>query len=293
MPQTILFWNCNTQKGRSMLREPDKADIVARLVVRRRVDVLILAECDLPSQDLLDAFERRGLAFQGPAVSHPRLKFFLCSSELRLEPVLSDDRLLMYRLAKRGFQDVTIGGIHLYGRRDAPEEGSRLARMVRHNLTLKRGERAVGHRRTVLVGDFNMNPFEMGMIDPINGFGAKMTWELAEIHSRGGPEADAFFFNPMWSLMGRSGVPGTYYWDSSDPYNIHWHCLDGVLIRPDLRGIYRDDSLEIVDSIPDVDGQDIPMIRLAKKHWQIEYSDHLPILFDLEMPSEEREGRNV
>jgi hypothetical protein len=131
------------------------------------------------------------------------------------------------------------------------------------------------------------------MLDSRSGFGAMMTWELAEIHSPVDVGSRPRFFNPMWSLMGRPQAPGTFYWDANDPYNTHWLCIDGVLARPALRGIFRDETLRIVHHGPGPNGHDIPLTRLADKHWHIEYSDHLPILFDLEMRTLTQEDRDV
>jgi len=56
-----------------------------------------------------------------------------------------------------------------------------------------------------------------------------------------------------------------------------------VIVRPSLQGIFDDETLAILTTIPDSGGQEVPLFRLAKKHWKIGFSDHLPIAFDLNL----------
>ncbi len=54
-----------------------------------------------------------------------------------------------------------------------------------------------------------------------------------------------------------------------------------------MRGIFIDDSLRILSTVPDSTGSEAALYRKAERHWQIEYSDHLPILFELSLPRSE------
>ena len=63
-------------------------------------------------------------------------------------------------------------------------------------------EEQVGHTRTVIVGDFNMNPFEPGMAG-ILGFQAVMDRRIAQRITRTVDRKEySFFYNPMWSRLG-------------------------------------------------------------------------------------------
>jgi hypothetical protein len=48
--------------------------------------------------------------------------------------------------------------------------------------------------------------------------------------------------------------------------------------------------LTIIDQVPNLEGQEISLSWLADKHWHLEYSDHLPILFDLRMRTAKSEN---
>jgi hypothetical protein len=98
----------------------------------------------------------------------------------------------------------------------------------------------------------------------------------------------------MWSRLGRQipEPPGTFYSRNvADPFNIFWHHLDQVLIRPELLDNFEDKSLKILTSIPDHGGEMIDLIRSTGKHWSVEISDHLPVLFRLDVPAEEDHDR--
>jgi hypothetical protein len=144
---------------------------------------------------------------------------------------------------------------------------------------IAREEDAVGHRRTVLVGDLNMNPFETGMIAAA-GLNSVMTRSIAAREERvvqGIPYR--IFYNPMWSLFGDGRAPtsGSYFYDNGKHVNYYWHIFDQVLLRPWLAERFAHDSLEIVTTI---DGR--PLIMGDGRPNKRMFSDHLPILFDLE-----------
>jgi hypothetical protein len=139
-------------------------------------------------------------------------------------------------------------------------------------------EDRLGHRRTILVGDLNMNPFDLGVVGA-QALHAVMTRQLARREERqvmGKPYR--FFYNPMWSLFGdrTPGPAGSYYHRASNPGNLFWNMYDQVLLRPDLMDHLNDLQ------IPTTDGQSDLVTRhgLPKKS---DCSDHLPILFRMDL----------
>ena len=246
------------------------------------VDVLVLAECRVPASVLLSALQSVDRAFEQPANPHPRFRFFTRFPGHHLVPWHSDGRLAVHRLQFEGYQDILMAAFHYLDRRNN-SRSKQHQKLKNYKRTLLEAERKAGHDRTILFGDLNMNPYEIGMLDPESGLGAMMTWELASIHGERKGDDLPRFYNPMWAIMGRPEVPGTFYWDDTDPENTYWHCLDGVLLRPALPGSFRDEDLRIVRWIPGLSGERIDLIRLAEVHWRITHSDHLPILFKLDM----------
>ncbi len=142
-------------------------------------------------------------------------------------------------------------------------------------------EERIGHRRTVLVGDFNVNPFASGMTSPyaFRGVSTTAIAKRGEGIVRG--ESWPFFYNPMWSCLGdRSpGPPGTYFNDTGTADCLFWYTLDQVLLRPELLDRYPLSSIRILDSIEGT--------SLLKANSGIpdrkRFSDHLPLLFSLDV----------
>ena len=132
--------------------------------------------------------------------------------------------------------------------------------------------------RHIVLGDFNMNPFEPGMIKA-NGFHGPMSSEVAERGSRTVQKRDyAYFYNPTWSLFGdlNKDVSGTYYYQRAEHICYEWNVFDQVLIRPSMVSNFVKGSLEIIqdDSVTSlVTNRNVPN--------KIIYSDHLPLFFTL------------
>ena len=166
---TFLFWNTNQKPLENR---------IANLAVEHKVDVLMLAECAVPAGRMLQTLNPPGNA-------QYRLTYSLCEkiviytrfAEEFIEPVLETNRLTIRRLMLPARAEVLLVGVHFASKLHWSEESQsfeciELARMIRDV------EEKEGHSRTLLVGDFNMNPFEGGLI-AASGLHAMMTRETA------------------------------------------------------------------------------------------------------------------
>ena len=152
---------------------------------------------------------------------------------------------------------------------------------------LREAQHDLKHAKSVVVGDFNLNPFDDGMI-ATDGFGAMMTKSLVKKFALSHGDRFARFYNPIWSRMGREGTdesPGTYYFQAHRDINVYWNYIDQVLIGHDLLDHFPESRFRILTSIPGPTGHR-PLIRETDWHWKVEVSDHLPLLFDLDLPPE-------
>jgi hypothetical protein len=158
-------------------------------------------------------------------------------------------------------------------------DGSQALECTEFARTIIEVESEVGHDRTVLVGDLNMNPFESGMVGAV-GLNATMVREraLREFRVVQGRQYP-FFYNPMWGHFGdRDPNPaGTYYRDSGQHVNYYWNMFDQVLIRPSLLGMFPADGVEIVTHAGRT-----PLLTSSGVSNRAIGSDHLPLLFTLE-----------
>ena len=141
--------------------------------------------------------------------------------------------------------------------------------------------------RTIVVGDFNINPFESGMISPI-GFNATLAQNIA----LNGPrlfmnKSYEYFYNPLWSSMGdiiynNGGVklPGSYFFQNNDDVTqVYWNVFDNILIRPNL---INEVDLSAISFIEQAGGHNL-IVRAGNDYTinSSNYSDHLPLKFTI------------
>jgi hypothetical protein len=146
--------------------------------------------------------------------------------------------------------------------------------------TLAEVERAIGHTRTLLVGDLNMNPYDDAVV-LAGGLHAVPTRRIALRETRKVKfESNRFFYNPMWSHFGerKQGHAGTYYFAGPKARADYWNVYDQVLVRPALLPYFRDDDVMVLwqDSAGGVS-----LLRPDGSPNAIDTSDHLPLLFRL------------
>ena len=146
--------------------------------------------------------------------------------------------------------------------------------------TIREQEEKVGHQRTIIVGDLNMNPFEKGLVSA-NGLNAVMSRQVASRKTRTVKSKEyPFFFNPMWAHLGdrTDRPPGTHYYDRSELVNYYWNVLDQVIIRPDLMDRCDGERIRILTKLGETS-----LVLNDGRPDQRKFSDHLPLLFELEL----------
>ena len=271
MPSTrFLFWNIN---GKPL------ASLVGRIAHSRAIDVVILAEAKMRAADLLRTLNEQGSGnFRYCAGLSEAISVFVRFSSSFLHPRFDSDRVSIQHLALPARSPVLLVMAHLpsklwWSNDSQTFECTELARLILAE------EDKVGHRRTVLVGDLNMNPFEAGMVAAA-GLHAVPTRRLAarEVRTVQGREYP-MFYNPMWSHFGdrHRDTAGSYFYSSSEHISYFWHIFDQVLLRPELARQFGPGTLEIVSSVGDC-----PLVHADGRPDSSSYSVHLPVVFDLE-----------
>ncbi|HEX5874706.1 MAG TPA: hypothetical protein VFY60_08655 [Pyrinomonadaceae bacterium] len=169
--------------------------------------------------------------------------------------------------------EILIAGVHLVSKFGGTTETDQALVASEIIDELNEVEDRQRHRNTVMIGDFNMQPYDPGMTNPI-GMHGLMTRQLADrpdrVHRR---KPRRSFYNPMWGLFGdrTDGPPGSHYWRASALSNTHWGILDQVLLRPVLTEHLKNVMILGSDgqhSLLDSDGA--PNVN--------HLSDHLPVL---------------
>lgn len=267
----LLFWNL----GRST-----NLELVAAACRDHRVEILILAELSPPSSDVLRSLNAAGEFGFAEAVWAPSpVKFFHRLPSGSLAPVFDDARVSIRRVTPPLGLEILIVACHLPSKlhRDYNDQYY-TARKLRDDIA--KAELLVGHKNSLVIGDLNMNPFEVAM-NAADGLHAVMDKRVAMKAPRtiNGVQWD-YFYNPMWSRMGDEsiGPAGTYYRGAAHVADFYWHTFDQVLLRPALLPFYKKEHLRI---LTEIDGKQL----VSERGLVGGFPDHLPILLKLETES--------
>jgi hypothetical protein len=269
MPK-FLFWNLN--------KKPLENTIV-RLAAVHDVDVLMFAECGISPATLLTTLNTEGASdyHYAPCRECTKIHLYTRFSDRLLPILLETDRLTIRRMTLPNSPEILLAVVHViskvhYSRESQEEESRELSR------TIREAEDFAGHRRTVLCGDLNMNPFEYGVVGA-GTLNAAMTKEIALRPARTIQNRSfRYFYNPMWAHFGdATGTPpGTLYYPKSDHLCYYWNMFDQVLLRPELLPMWNAETLTILKN----DGEQV-FLNDFGRITDDEMSDHLPIVFEL------------
>jgi hypothetical protein len=269
---SFLFWN---------LKNNPLENVIGNLALKYKIDVLMFVECSIPSAVLLKSLNRAVTEyFYAPSIGCEKVEIYTRFPYRFALPLWEDARLTIRNLKLPNKTNILLAVTHFPSKNNQRDASQAMASVELVNA-IKMAEKEVGHSKTVLVGDLNMNPFEDGVISA-NGLHGTMSRSIALKKNRtiGGREY-LYFYNPMWSLFGDadSGTPpGTYYYNNSEYINFFWNMFDQVLIRPDLLNSFENERLKILTSDGDNSFLTPNGLPNAKQ-----VSDHLPILFHLDL----------
>lgn len=271
MSVNFLFWNLG---GRAL------EAVVGRLAADHSADVVMLAECP-DGADVTAALnaEAGGPSYREPPSLNPRFRILTRWRDERLPPIGDDlsGRMTFRRVRPENGLDVLLAVVHFHSRRqwDRDDQAAEVSNLA---AEIRRMEDLYGHRRTVVVGDFNMDPFDKGMVAH-TGIHAAMTRDICEAETRTVAEQEyPFFYNPMWGYFGdcNDGPPGTFYLRSGKAVKQFWHMFDQVLLRPSL-------MRRLIDlRIPVRAGPYALATKTGLPGGPVG-SDHFPLLFSLDL----------
>lgn len=186
-------------------------------------------------------------------------------------------------------ESFNIVGVHLYskvGRTDRKQMWENLPFINEINIW----ENSSGSENSILIGDFNHNPFDSNINDPnvINSRDSRAFIKHQMNYKPIGVQ-DKYWYNPMWNLLGDNDpflntprVTGTYYLNKRDETQV-WNMIDGFMLRPGLmNSIHYKDSKVLTSTT----NHKMVKSRTISEHESFIhefYSDHLPILLTIEI----------
>lgn len=262
----IVFWN---------LHRKELTNLVCDLALATEADVVVLNECTVPIRTTLRALNSNvdRSFFVPESNSEERFHCFCRNPTLDLTEVHKGFRTSVRKL-RLGSRPALLALVHGVDIRNYDlETRQSAAQYVADEIRFVKSEQ--GHNRLVLMGDFNMNPYDRGM-NLAMGLNAMMTRACVAAGRRTflGRQYD-FYYNPMWSLFGdgSEGPAGTVY-DTSNQGPYGWNMLDQVVINYSLVNEFQDVRIMThagVNCLTDAKGH--PDSSKA--------SDHLPIVLQM------------
>lgn len=264
----IMFWN---------VKRGSAVPYLQAACLENNVDILILAEDEGPkgyTEKTLNSLSKN--IYEDLSSVGSGIKFFLRNNSGALKPISDLNNRVSIRsyTSNTGFE-IIIASAHVPSKLHASDDDQYFfARTIRSGI--EQAENKLGHQKSIIIGDFNMNPFEKGMT-AFDGLHGVMDKYIARQGGRTfSGNYSAFFYNPMWSRLGDENVgpPGTYFYNSSGTANYYWNIFDQILIRPSLLDFYMPDSIRIITNIGNLS-------LIDKSRVMASVSDHLPVLLNL------------
>ena len=270
LPTTIkiLFWN---------VKQKNLTDHVCELAESQRPDVIVLNESFTKRSETLSALRARVDKDYFRPSEFSTTDRFHCFCRLKSLDLseISCERRMSFRKLCFGKDFVILTLVHGFDVRNYDRE-SRTAFAIDMAEELRFVGKNHNCSKFILLGDFNMNPFDPGM-NLAMGLNAMMTRNCVRRGYRtfSGSEYD-YFYNPMWGLFGdgTKGPAGTIYNTSHQgPYG--WSMFDQILFHHSVISLYKD--VEILTNT----GKRTLMDRNGRPSTATA-SDHFPILVTLQ-----------
>lgn len=263
----FVFWNVGKK---------DIDSKIVALAVETQPDFLVLAEYE---GDPLGLLKRLSVQCPNlyliPRIACEHITLFSTCTPGQVHPKCETSRFTIQEIRKPRFKPFLLGSVHLPSKLHADDD-DQLYSAIQLRDEIEQCESDAGHRNTLVLGDFNMNPFDKGMIFA-KAMNAVSSLAIAERESRiVKGQSQSFFYNPSWNLLGDFGdTPGTYYHRSPGSISLYWNTLDQVIMRPSLACALNKSSLRILRSVRGnvfVSEEGFPSV-----------SDHLPIAFSVNL----------
>jgi hypothetical protein len=264
----FLFWN---------VRSSDVEARIARIADLKKLDVILLAEFHGPESAVCNALERDGKLWQEFGAGSGKVRLFSALPSWSIQEVMCDlnGSHKVFAIVVPGARFL-LSTVHLHSKMDW-NDWSQVGTAMDISKEVARIEDERNLSDTIMVGDFNMHPFDPGMV-MANCLHAVPSKSVARRRAR---KTDGkhyrFFYNPTWTFLSDWGGNrcGTFYLPSAMLMNYFWCTYDQVLVRPSL--INRLGCLQVLEH----DGETSLLTNYGlpdKKRG----SDHLPLHFSLQ-----------
>lgn len=257
-----LFWNT--------YHNNDINDVLSELIIDNDISIVMLAEYTADPNELIGKLASKEICMQKYSSCCERISMFGRVEDIQYR---TDSDHSVIRIINK--KDI-LCCVHLNSKIYSGHEEQREILIEQIIKDIRDVEHELKTENTIIVGDFNTNPYDSSLINA-RYFHGMPIYEEAKRKSRiiAGKEFH-MFYNPMWNFLGDFQQPyGTYYHGGNDTINTYWNIFDQVILRPSLVERFVKDSLIIITETK-------TRFLLDKNgHPNKNISDHLPIMFEI------------
>ena len=271
----ILFWNLNRKNN---------AEHIINCIVENNVDIAVFAEYkDKEDKAIIidtSAIEDNlGNMYTWISGVEPDGKVILLTKktigDVRKIQQDGQSRYSLY-IIETALKNYLLAAVHLEDRLSDPYSKNRKKTIGRLLLDIKSNEEILGIDDTIVIGDFNANPYDEELLDK-DAFNAVLFKPIIKANEFTNPEGDRIkrFYNPIIHYLSEATeMYGSHYYDGNTKHwTPYWHCLDQVLVRKNLV-----DLIQEVKYLKRI-GEESLLNKSKKPNKKI--SDHLPLLVTL------------
>jgi hypothetical protein len=278
----IGFWNIDSSSKKSI---KDLSDSLVSLTIEKGLDIICIAESnDKTILNFLKKINKLGSnKYQQVKCSKDKLTIISRFKDTVFEDVSHlyiSPRWLAHKVSIPTKITFNLVSIHFHSKLNWSENSLALE-CVNLSRDIQIIEENTKCNETILIGDFNMSPFENGLVSA-NGINAISDLNYALKRPKGRDidgEFYKFFYNPMWNFYGDFKEPfGTCYYRIPGHISHEWHIYDQIIFRPSLKTYLENPFVEIVNQIYSDN-----LTKSFNRPDRDNYSDHLPIILKLKI----------
>ena len=218
----ILYWN---------LFNNENSKYVISLIKHYDIDIAIFAEHKALNSDSV-IHQLKTYVFEPGFGGNDRIVVFY-RENVKLEVRQEQSRYTLYT-ANYNKVPFNIIGVHLEPNLHYSDH-ARLQTLTELANDIKNHEKKTGSEKTIVIGDFNTNPFAPEMVNKkaLNGvlFKDLILSRQSDTYER---KTYKRFYNPMMMHLSESrNEYGSYYYTSGLEV-LHWYAFDQILVRSEL-----------------------------------------------------------
>ena len=244
---TAITWNTG-KKNTELLQKAIKD-----LLNDHYPDIFVFQEClgAYVNEILSDSYEE--VPYPGSGIDR-RVRLFLKKQvfiRYSIIPELNNKLLFVHLKRISGKEEFNLTCVHFYSKLNGTQREQMWKNSSIHDLINYLEEFRSNNNKTMMIGDFNYNPYETDLSDPhlFNAYNCRIVIDNM-LHSLNEEDENKTWYNPMWNFLGdhnfivndRHETSGSFYLYNKGEVPL-WNLFDGVLLRPGLM-----DSLDFYES---------------------------------------------